>query len=99
MESVRLLPSTGCQSTPLLPASEYWLVLEPTHGLPFGPGRLSSSAVRRVGEYCPLIGPAPATIVTPWAGRLLFHTNRRVWVVMAPVLASGPLSVTTPWTK
>src|ERR1700730_19275836 len=44
-----------------------------------------SWATRRVGEYRPLIGPAPAKMVAPDAGLFVFHASETTYLVPAVI--------------
>src|SRR4029077_18435733 len=76
----RLAASIGFHSVPLLLGNVYWFSLCPSlRPVPDG----MNCRTRRVGENAPPIGPAPAEIVDPEAGRCVFHCSFSDEVVLA----------------
>src|SRR5713226_386276 len=67
--SFRLVESMSTQVDPSLSGRLYCMALTALRAFAVG----TSCALSRVGEYRPVIGPAPAKIVAPEAFLLVFH--------------------------
>ena len=73
----RLVASMSAQVDPSLLALLYCCVLEASEEFAVG----TISTLKRVGEYRPLIGPAPAKMVAPAAFLFVFHFSLNTYVL------------------